>query len=193
MDRILLGNVKGPKGDEGESAYGIAVRNGYSGTEAEWLESLRGRQGDIGDSAYAVAVKNGFSGTEAEWLESLKGESGSPGEPGPAGSYDILTSSDAVRQNESAGKMVDALVIKEVFQSVSDGKGMIASAITGKGIQTDAGDTFQRMADNIKAIRSEGGSSGGLSLCMYELEGLKIKQMHMIKDKTDVEVIPVEG
>lgn len=192
MDRILLGNVKGPKGDEGESAYGIAVRNGYSGTEAEWLESLRGRQGDIGDSAYAVAVKNGFSGTEAEWLESLKGEPGSPGEPGSAGSYDILTSSEAVRQNESAGKMVDALVIKEVFQSVSDGKEMLASAITGKGIPTDAGDTFQEMADNIGAIAS-GGGGRGISLCMYAIDGLVTDQKMEIASKTNITVEPMEA
>ena len=46
-------------------AYAVAVRNGFNGTEAEWLESLKGL------SAYDVAVKNGFKGTEAEWLESL--------------------------------------------------------------------------------------------------------------------------
>ena len=44
MDRILLGNVMGPKGDEGTSAYGLAVRNGYTGTETEWLESLQVRK-----------------------------------------------------------------------------------------------------------------------------------------------------
>ena len=30
------------RGDDGESAYEIAVRNGYTGTEREWLESLKG-------------------------------------------------------------------------------------------------------------------------------------------------------
>lgn len=29
------------KGDKGDSAYEIAVKNGYEGTEAEWLESLK--------------------------------------------------------------------------------------------------------------------------------------------------------
>lgn len=29
----------------GESAYDIAVKNGFVGTEAEWLESLRGEKG----------------------------------------------------------------------------------------------------------------------------------------------------
>lgn len=33
-------------GRDGESAYDIAVRNGFEGTEVEWLESLRGQDGD---------------------------------------------------------------------------------------------------------------------------------------------------
>jgi hypothetical protein len=40
---------------EGPSAYDIAVENGYSGTEEEWLESLKGEKGD---DAY-----NPFKGT----------------------------------------------------------------------------------------------------------------------------------
>jgi hypothetical protein len=35
-------------GSGGESAYQIAVRNGFNGTEAEWLESLRGSDGRDG-------------------------------------------------------------------------------------------------------------------------------------------------
>ena len=31
----------------GYSAYEVAVRNGYKGTEAEWLESLKGRDGGV--------------------------------------------------------------------------------------------------------------------------------------------------
>lgn len=33
------------KGEEGKSAYQIAVNNGYSGTEQEWLTSLKGDAG----------------------------------------------------------------------------------------------------------------------------------------------------
>lgn len=32
----------GKDGADGKSAYEIAVENGYTGTEAEWLESLKG-------------------------------------------------------------------------------------------------------------------------------------------------------
>ena len=75
---------------QGQSAYDVAVEQGFKGTEQEWLASLIGSEGPAGPqgepgpagpmgqdgkpglSAYEVAVKNGFSGTEEEWLESLK-------------------------------------------------------------------------------------------------------------------------
>ena len=37
---------QGEKGDDGKSAYEIAIANGFEGTEAEWLESLKGADGD---------------------------------------------------------------------------------------------------------------------------------------------------
>lgn len=44
--------------------------------------------------------------------------------------------------------------INEVFQGVDNGKTLIASAITDKGIATSNNDTFQTMADNISKINS---------------------------------------
>lgn len=107
--------VAGPRGEQGFSAYDIAKKNGYTGTEAEWLAYLKGEKGDKGDkgdtgatgpagtngkdgangtdgkpgsdglSAYELAVKNGFSGNETAWLESLKGEKGDTGAAGSDG------------------------------------------------------------------------------------------------------------
>lgn len=37
MGRVLVGNLRGPQGD---SAYQVAVKNGYTGTEVEWLAVL---------------------------------------------------------------------------------------------------------------------------------------------------------
>ena len=49
--------------------------------------------------------------------------------------------------------------INELFTSVSNGKELIASAITDKGVETDANAKFATMAENIGKI--DGGSSGG--------------------------------
>lgn len=42
------------------SAYGIAVKNGFSGTEEQWLESLRGRKGDPGPAGPAGPKGDGL-------------------------------------------------------------------------------------------------------------------------------------
>lgn len=55
-------------GAEGKSAYEIAVKNGFVGTETEWLASLNGK------SAYEYAKAGGFTGTEAEFAAKLAGE-----------------------------------------------------------------------------------------------------------------------
>lgn len=47
-------------------------------------------------------------------------------------------------------KLDNALI--EVKKSVSDGKSKVASAITDKGINTEATDTFDMMAKNIRKI-----------------------------------------
>lgn len=72
----------------GYSAYQIAVKNGYTGTEAQWIASVTGVEGK---SAYEVAKTEGYTGTKAEWLTSLKGEKGDTGATGPQGSsaYDV--------------------------------------------------------------------------------------------------------
>lgn len=76
------GGGSGSNGADGDSAYEIAVNNGFSGTETEWLASLVGASGSVGvdgDSAYEIAVSNGFVGSEQDWLNSLIGQSGANG------------------------------------------------------------------------------------------------------------------
>jgi len=93
----------GLMGEPGLSAYAVAVENGFTGTESQWLASLIGPQGpqgikgDTGPagpegvsgadglSAYQLALAGGFVGTEAQWLASLVGPQGPQGETGAAG------------------------------------------------------------------------------------------------------------
>ena len=56
-------------GADGASAYEIAVENGYTGTEAEWLSSLKGEKGDAGEQ--------GIQGIQGE-----KGDTGAAGKDG---------------------------------------------------------------------------------------------------------------
>lgn len=44
-----LAGVQGEDGEQGISAYQIAINNGFTGTELEWLDSLTGPEGPQGD------------------------------------------------------------------------------------------------------------------------------------------------
>lgn len=50
------------------SAYGLAVKRGFKGTEEEWLASLRGSDGK---SAYESAQDGGYTGTEEQFNRDL--------------------------------------------------------------------------------------------------------------------------
>ena len=89
---VIRDGVDGSDGENGKSAYEIAVQNGFVGTEQEWLESLKGQNGVNGENgadgengsipsdaasalallelSYNNAVQNGFTGTFGEYLES---------------------------------------------------------------------------------------------------------------------------
>ena len=91
----------GQPGQPGKSAYELAVDQGFSGTESQWLESLKkgpagpqgqpgkdgknGIDGKDGKSAYELAKEQGFEGTESEWLKSLVGPEGHQGPQGLPG------------------------------------------------------------------------------------------------------------
>lgn len=68
------------EGLRGLSAYEIAVKHGYKGTEEEWIKSLTPKGGAVGGgngkSAYELAVQEGYQGTLQEWLKSLVGKDG---------------------------------------------------------------------------------------------------------------------
>lgn len=54
---ILLASCKSAEPVKGDSAYDIAVKYGYTGSEAEWLETLRGAAGAAGADG-----KDGYNG-----------------------------------------------------------------------------------------------------------------------------------
>ena len=63
-------------GEDGKSAYQVAVDEGFKGTETDWLASLVGPKGDTGASNYDLAVESGYEGSLEDWLKTLKGDPG---------------------------------------------------------------------------------------------------------------------
>ena len=106
-------------GEDGKSAYALAVEKGYIGTVDEWLKSLvgapgkdgvDGSDGEDGKSAYELAVENGFEGTVEEWLISLIGAPGKDGIDGEDGS-DGVDGSDG-----EDGKSAYELAVENGFE-----------------------------------------------------------------------------
>ena len=62
--------------DDAVTAYEIAKKNGFTGTEAEWLASLKGADGTDGndltiEDLYEAAKTEGFEGSLLEFIQSL--------------------------------------------------------------------------------------------------------------------------
>ena len=71
----------GTNGVDGASAYDVAVKNGFEGSETDWLVSLHGAKGDPGERG-----EKGEKGDLGEQgLQGVPGEKGDPGEPGKDG------------------------------------------------------------------------------------------------------------
>lgn len=68
-------------GASGASAYEIAVSNGYSGTETQWLASLVGATGPTG----ATGATGATGSTGASGTNGTNGAKGDTGDTGPAG------------------------------------------------------------------------------------------------------------
>ena len=82
--KTLALSLQATAGQPGLSAYQVAVANGFTGTEAEWLLSLKGAKGDTGAT--------GTPGTKGDTgLQGLPGTNGTPGAKGDTG----LPGSDA--------------------------------------------------------------------------------------------------
>ena len=60
---------------QGQSPYQMIVRDGYAGSQEQWLASLVGEEVATGDveTAYELAVAYGYKESETEWLETLLG------------------------------------------------------------------------------------------------------------------------
>ncbi len=79
--------VEGAGAIKGKSAYEIAVEEGYTGTESEWLASLEGEQGPQGEKG-----DKGDKGDQGE-----KGEKGDPGSGGVKATYDPETETATIQ------------------------------------------------------------------------------------------------
>jgi hypothetical protein len=144
-DYKLVGTLTGLDFIRGYSAFEVAVINGFSGTEEDWLHSLHGKD------AYEIAVENGFDGNETAWLASLKGDKGDKGEAGTSfkllGFYPSVSALMMAVPNPQTGDVygVGASEPYDIYiYNASDGwvnNGKLQGAKGEKGDKGDKGDT----------------------------------------------------
>lgn len=144
-------------GEDGKSAYEIAVEHGYVGTEQDWLLSLRGPvgpQGPIGPQGEPGAVSfEDLTEEQAASLVGPQGPQGPQGEPGPKG--------------EKGDKGADGTMS---FEDLTDEQRASLKGDKGdkgdkgyKGDKGDKGDAFTYAdftAEQLAALKGDKGETG---------------------------------
>ncbi|MBQ2781180.1 MAG: collagen-like protein, partial [Clostridia bacterium] len=107
----------GVNGTNGDSAYDIAKKNGFVGTEEEWLASLKGEQGQQG-------------------IQGIQGEKGDKGEKGETGA----TGATGAQGEQGVGVSKVEIINNELTITLSDGNKFNLGNIKGeKGEKGDTG------------------------------------------------------
>ena len=85
--------LKGPKGEDGLSAFNIAQLNGFQGTYVEWLKSLKGKDGTsaTADNAHQLLLQGNIWCESASVDDVLTALIGNMGKPFPRTEFKPLT------------------------------------------------------------------------------------------------------
>ena len=98
-DKTFNTDINTPSGQNGLSAYEIALYHGFVGSEEEWLESLKGEpgsegpKGDTGETG-PQGPKGDTGETGPQGPRGPKGDTGETGPQGPKGDVYTLTEAD---------------------------------------------------------------------------------------------------
>jgi hypothetical protein len=124
-DAIHITISEGEIGPEGKSAYQVAVANGFTGTEEEWLQSLKGEQGPVGPQG-----PQGPQGPEGP--QGPQGEPGPQGEQGPAGPNNIYNGLDS----DATDYALSAKQGKELASTLAEIANKLGDAVLETSAQT---------------------------------------------------------
>lgn len=121
-DLDSIRHMGGIPGQDGADAYQVAVREGYAGTEQEWLDSLVGPAGPPGERGpRGEAGQRGADGPEGP-----QGEKGDTGERGPQGSPGVT---DLATSNEpglmSPDQYASVQELNELMRQITEGTGAV--------------------------------------------------------------------
>lgn len=145
--------AQGQDGADGKSAYELAVEAGFTGTSAEWLDSLVGPEGPSGASGFSPIVSTTpiTSGTQvtitdltgSHTFDIMNGAKGDQGQSGESytGSLMPLIGDNGIAVTSNAGNAV-VEISSIAHDNTISGNGTVSSplgVIGGGGIEYSAG------------------------------------------------------
>ena len=175
--RLILGIPRGMEGIQGTPGKdGQDGRDGAPGKDG--APGIDGKDGAPGKDGFSPSISvSPISGgqritiTDVNGLQTFDVLNGAEGPQGPPGSNvvgvesfknrtgAVIPQADDYSAEQVSFSAIESIpannvqkAIEMLFQSVSDGKSLVASAITDKGVKTAEDATFQQMCDNILSI-----------------------------------------
>ena len=151
---------KGDAGDAGDSAYEIAVKHGFVGTEEEWLASLKGEQGEKGEQ--------GNPGEKGE-----KGDTGAAGKDGTNGK-DGADGATPVKGEDYYTEEDKAEIVADVLESTTEKYGTTPlfeitteEAVVSMLFDTKADGTKIRLKASLVKIKTTAQASTAMEIYTY--------------------------
>ena len=169
--KVQANVLEGLKGDTGLSAYELAVKHGYQGTEEQFakdiipksnyerakeLQGFQGTEVDYlvslhgapGESIYDIAVRKGFVGSEQAYLDSQKGKDGKS-----AYQLYLETTTDNPKMTEAQYASINAITTQYLYR-INKGKDAPMNEQTLSADQLMELDSHRR--NIINALRAKG-------------------------------------
>lgn len=126
------------------SAYAIAVKHGYTGTEEDWLASLKGENGE---SAYAAAVRGGYEGSEADFIADIANAAAAVPKTrkvnGKTLDADVTLDAASI---DYAGAISGAANVKEALEALNAKKNVAVFSATLSGETLSSAATFPEIS-----------------------------------------------
>ena len=156
LNEVPVTDLSGYVTKENGNASQITFSDGETFQAKLNAGTLKGEKGDKGEQGI-----QGLKGdTGEQGIQGIQGEKGEKGDPGS-------TEASGVSIQDTAGNFTSTNVedaLAELFQFVSNGKSILASAITDMGVITLATASFEEMANNIRQLNVSKNFAAMLSL-----------------------------
>lgn len=149
------------KGDTGDSAYEIAVQNGFEGTKEEWLESLKGEATKAEEytkqalaycnASQSYAVASGNSATESKgYRDEAKDIKESIGPEAASALAEIRAAKSEAQMMKTQVDLQARIAETNALQAQSDAaetRHLYTETIRNKNVATDAAERARRYAE----------------------------------------------